>query len=71
MFTTRDLEKFRYTGFRGTFKTFGVPIVRHGDKVQLVDPVIKDRNGLYIAKGIETTFGLDGYRQQIELGERV
>jgi len=25
---TRDLERFRFTGFRGTFKSFGAPIVR-------------------------------------------
>lgn len=44
-FATRDLEKFRYTGFRGMFKTFGMPVVRHGDIVQLVDPTISDRTG--------------------------
>lgn len=67
----RELDRFRYTGYRGTFKSFGVPIVRHGDKVQLVDPIIKDRNGLYIAQSIETTFGMNGYKQEIELGPKV
>jgi hypothetical protein len=52
------------TGFRGSFTTFGSPIVRHGDRVKLVDPVINDRNGFYIVKSVETSFGQNGYRQK-------
>lgn len=67
----RDLEKFRYTGYRGSLTSFGTPVVRHGDKVEIVDRTIKDRNGLYIAQSIETTFGISGYKQKIELGAKV
>jgi hypothetical protein len=70
-FAKLDLEKFRYTGFRGTFTTFGSPVVRHGDIVQLIDPEINDRNGRYIVKSVDTTFGQRGYRQKIELEARV
>lgn len=70
-FATRDLGKFRFTGFRGTFKTFGTPVVRHGDIVELVDPAIKDRNGRYIVKAVTTSFGQSGYKQEIELDARV
>jgi hypothetical protein len=70
-FANRDLQKFRYTGFRGTFTTFGTPVVRHGDIVELVDPVISDRNGRYIVKSVETTLGQSGYRQKLELDAKV
>lgn len=67
----RDLQRFRYTGFRGSFKTFGVPVVRHGDKIDLVDPVIADRNGTYIVRKVETSFGQNGYKQDIEIEVKV
>ena len=70
-FATRDLERFRYIGFRGSFKTFGEPVVRHGDIIQVVDPTIADRNGRYIIKSVETTFGQNGYKQKIELEAKV
>ena len=70
-FATRDLQRFRYTGFRGSLTSFGVPVVRHGDIVELVDPVISDRNGRYIVKSVETTLGQSGYRQKIEIEAKV
>ncbi len=70
-FATRELEKFRYTGYRGTFKSFGTPVVRHGDRVEVVDRTIKDRNGLYIAQSVETIFGQQGYKQVIGLGPKI
>lgn len=70
-FAKMELERMRYTGYRGKFTTFGTPLVRHGDRVELVDRTIPDRNGLYIARSVETTFGQHGYRQNIELGPKV
>lgn len=66
-----DLKRFKYTGFRGKFTTFGEPLVNHGDQVELVDPNIPDRNGKYIVKEVERTFGLSGYRQIIHLEVKV
>ncbi|MEJ1241400.1 hypothetical protein WBG78_24855 [Chryseolinea sp. T2] len=70
-FAKLEIERMRFTGFRGKFISFGSPVVRHGDRVEIVDRTISDRNGLYIAKRVETTFGLHGYRQSIELGPKV
>lgn len=67
----RDLANFRFDGFRGSFTTFGTPVTRHGDKVNIIDPIISDRNGTYIAKKVTTTFGTGGYRQAIELDVKV
>ncbi|HXS58987.1 MAG TPA: hypothetical protein VN726_22845 [Hanamia sp.] len=64
---TAELKKFYYTGFKGKFTTFGLPYVRMGDNVQLMDNVLPERNGLYKVRGVEYTGGVNGLRQTIEL----
>lgn len=63
----KEAERLIYTGYRGSFTTFGSPDFRHGDIVDLVDPIYPDRAGRYLAKRVKTTFGEGGYRQEIEL----
>lgn len=70
-FAQLELDRMRYTGFRGKFTTFGEPWVNHGDRVELIDRTIPERNGLYIVKKVETTFGLKGYKQVIDLSVKV
>lgn len=62
-----QLKKYYYTGMRGTFKTFGLPYVKHGDHVDLIDPLLPERNGRYMVKGVKYEGGIDGLRQTIEL----
>jgi hypothetical protein len=68
---TEFLRKFYYTGFKGKFTTFGIPFVKMGDNVQLIDPVLPERNGLYKVKGVEYSGGMGGLRQVIELHYRI
>ncbi len=63
----RELRKFYYEGFTGKFTTFGIPFVKHGDSVILQDNVLPERNGEYLVKSVDRTFGQGGYRQTIEL----
>jgi hypothetical protein len=63
----RELRKFYYTGFSGKFTTFGLPKVKHGDEVVLIDDILPERNGSYLVKAVRTTFGQEGFRQEIEL----
>ncbi len=62
-----QLRKYYYTGMRGKFTTFGLPFVKHGDYVDLVDPLLPERNGRYVVKGVEYEGGINGLRQTIEL----
>jgi hypothetical protein len=62
-----EAERLIYTGYRGSFTTFGSPDIRHGDVVDLSDPVYPDRAGRYLVKSVKTTFGTGGYRQEVEL----
>ena len=63
----RELRKFYYTGFFGSFETFGIPKVKHGDEVLIEDAILPERNGSYLVKGVHTNFGMNGFRQNIEL----
>jgi hypothetical protein len=63
----KELTKYYYTGFKGKFTTFGIPYVRQGDNVDILDPVLPERNGRYKAKSVHYTGGKDGLRQVIEL----
>lgn len=62
----QELRKFYYTGFRGSFTTFGLPSVKHGDEAKLRNDELPETNGGYLIKGVEKRFGVDGFRQDIE-----
>jgi hypothetical protein len=64
---TAELKKYYYTGFKGKFVTFGIPFTRMGDNVQIIDPILPERNGLYKVRGVEYSGGVNGLRQTIEL----
>lgn len=64
---TNMLNRFKFTGFRGSFTAFLDPIVKHGDAIQLVDKIMPDRNGVYLVKRVVTTSGINGGRQVITL----
>lgn len=65
------LRKFYYTGYRGTFTTFGEPFVKHGDIITLRDKVLPEREGDYFVKSVKRKFSVtDGYRQEIEIDLR-
>ena len=47
--------------------TFGIPYVRHGDNVDILDAIIPERNGRYKVKSVQYSGGVIGLRQEIEL----
>ena len=61
------LKQYYYTGLKGSFETFGIPFVRHGDNVDLRNPINPEQNGIYKVKGVSYFGGVDGLRQRIEL----
>lgn len=68
---TAQLARFKYEGFRGSFTTFGEPIVNHGDKIDIRDNILSERNGTYFVKSVTRTTGVNGYRQKIEVDIKV
>lgn len=68
----RELERFRYEGFRGSLVTFGEPRIRHGDKVELQDTKFPDRNGTYLVRSVLTRLSVsEGFRQEVTLDAKV
>lgn len=69
---TERLNRLYYEGFYGSFTAFGLPTVRHGDAVVLVDPVLPERNGTYLVKQVTKTMSADsGFKQEIMVDIRI
>lgn len=64
---TLDLEKYYYTGFKGSFTTFGTPFIQFGDNVVLENNILPEQNGTYKVKSVNYSGGVNGMRQEIEL----
>lgn len=63
----KELNKFYYEGYFGSFVTFGLPSVKHGDESVLRDKLLPERNGKYLIKSVKKSFGMGGFRQDINL----
>jgi len=63
----QELEKYYYTGFRGSFTTLGYPFVVWNDNVNITDKFIADRNGQYKIKKVKYTGGVNGLKQELFL----
>ncbi len=72
-----ELAKWKYTGYSGSFVTFGAPVVYKGDLVQLYDPDAPERGGeadaKYLVRAVDREFDATTaqYRQKITLSRRV
>ena len=66
-----ELRKYYYTGFKGKFTTFGLPFVRMGDNVNIIDNILPERNGLYKVKSVAYSGGVNGLRQVVELDYKI
>ena len=64
----RIYDLYKKEGFDGSFTTFGIPSVQHGQKVKITSSLYNDREGIYYIDSIKKKFSRDGYRQEIELG---
>jgi len=67
LIATAEINKLKYTGYKGSFTTFGVPIIEPGDTAVLNDPLYPEHNGSYLTESVEITFGTGGYRHEPEL----
>lgn len=71
-FANLELNKVRYTGFRGQVETFGEPYLRQGDIAKIVSRKLPERDGNYLVKGVKRKFGFNvGYRQYLALDVKV
>jgi hypothetical protein len=62
-----EIDKLKYDGFKGNFKTFGLPNIEPGDTAVLLDQDYPEHQGSYLVESVKTTFNIDGYRHEPEL----
>lgn len=67
---TQQLKNYYYDGLKGSFITFGIPFVKHGDYVELRNPIMQEQNGVFVVKSVEYFFN-DGLRQKVTLDFKV
>lgn len=68
---TKEIKKYYYSGFKGKFTTFGIPVCRTGDNIRIIDTIQPERNGLYKCKSVEFQGGKNGIRQTIQLDYKI
>lgn len=65
------LQKYYYTGFKGSFTTFGTPSVDFGDNAIIINDLLPEQNGTYKIKAVSLSGGVNGFRQKIELDYKI
>lgn len=64
VYALTELERYKYTGYRGSFPTFGEPAFEKGDVAYLVGNQYHP-DGKYLGKSVRISSGTDGYKQII------
>jgi hypothetical protein len=65
-----EIKRLKVSGLSGDFTTFGDIKINFGDTVEIYDPKNLDRNGTYFVEGVETEFGINGFRQVVKIDGR-
>lgn len=67
----QKLSELNYTGYYGGFTTFLEPAMNPGDQAIINSYKMPERNGTYLIKSVNTSCGVGGGRQKIELERRL
>lgn len=67
----RRLPNLYYTGTIGSITTFGKPVFNIGDKLELIDSKYTERNGTFAVRSITDEFGINGYRQTLDIDTKL
>lgn len=65
-----EYEKYKQDRYDGSFTAFGIPSVKHGMKAKIVSELYGERSGIYYIEKVAKSFGADGIRQEITLGDK-
>lgn len=66
-----EIKKYRYSGYRGSFNTFLLPVVRVGNVAQVEDPNFPERAGKYLVEKITVSYGDGGGRRKVTPGLKI
>ena len=65
-----ELDKLKFTGYDGKITSFLVPFADRGMSVEIRDKNFPNRSGLYFIPKVTITFGQNGARRVVELGNK-
>lgn len=65
------LQQRKFDGYKGSITGFGIPKARHNHIAVIQSPEYPERNGDYVIDGVKITFGINGYRRELELGIKI
>lgn len=65
-----DMKKFKFDGYEGAFTAWGLPFAQFGDRVSLRSALYPERDGEYLAEGVDVSFGPQGFERNIKLAQR-
>jgi hypothetical protein len=68
IFANSELERFKYTGYRGSFTTFGEPAMEKGD-IAVIEGGKYNPDGSYLIRQVKVSSGITGYKQIIYLDQ--
>lgn len=63
--------KTTYDGYDGKITAFLVPFCLPAWSINLMDKKFKEREGKYIITGVEITYGINGARRILEIGNQI
>ncbi len=63
-----EIERYKYTGYRGVVNCFLQPYSEPGMKAELTDPLFPVRGGDYFIESTEVSFGMSGSRRKVTIG---
>jgi len=66
-----EIQKYKYSGYQGTLKTFLKPSAKHGMVADVYDSIYPERSGRYKIKKVVTSYGSGGAKRNVELGIKV
>lgn len=66
-----EMEKMKYSGYKGNIETFLLPVVSVGNVAILNDSDFPERSGRYLVHKVTTNYGMSGGRRKVELGIKI
>ena len=63
------LKEYKYNGYSGSIKTFGLPYLEHCDIVKIYDEDLGNK-GKYFVDEVTTSSGVSGFRRTVKIGRK-
>lgn len=68
----RWLKRYYYDGLKGSFTTFAIPYVKHGDIISITNPILPEMDGLYMCKATNPYGDVgSGFFQEITIDYKI